>query len=351
MKSPWTKLATAAAIIVAVVILWVTVLNKSSTPAYALEQTIQANHSVRTIHIKKFTPKVEQPEESWAEFEDNGELARCRMELPKTEDGPKSIVWEQDKAEIWLKAKNIYIIVHHKLVAEQLRQAMEVLDPKLAVQNLHQLQAEGKVQIEIAEAGRKNEPIRVTATFLDNSNHPGKRAVLMVDNTTKLVKQIEVYKLSEGDYQYESRLEIQDYNRPIAPEMFTLNVPADAIRIDQTAQEVGLPQGNLSDNEIAVSLVRNHLEALIAKDYAKAGRLFQGVPAEFLEKKFAGKNFVRIVSIGEPKPSKWNKLLVPCEFEVEVNGKKSLVQANVSVQEVIGVPGRWTVDGMAESSN
>lgn len=347
MKSHWTKFAAAAVIIVAVVVS-ITVLEKSPTVAYALEQTIQANHSVRTIHVKKYIPANEQPEEFWVEFDETGELYRCRMNMPKTADGPKEIVWLEDKAGIWLKAKNIYIIVHHKLIAEQLHQAMEVLDPKLAVQNLQHLQSEGKVRIEIVEPVLKGKPIVVTATYLENSPKPGTRLTLTVDATTKLVGQIEVYRLSEGDYEYKSRLEIQDYNKPIASEVFTLDLPADAIRIDQTTQDVGLAQGDLSDNEIAVKLVREVLEALIAKDYAKAGRLFQGVPAEFLEKQFAGKSFVRIVSIGQPKPSKWNKLLVPCEFEVEVDGKKTLVQANFYVREVVGVPSRWTVDGMSE---
>ena len=50
MKSPITKLAAAAVIIVAVV-LSITILDKSVTPAYAIEQTIEAMKNVTVVHI------------------------------------------------------------------------------------------------------------------------------------------------------------------------------------------------------------------------------------------------------------------------------------------------------------
>ena len=345
MKRHWPKFAAAAVIIVAVVIS-IAVLEKSPMPAYALEQTIQANHSVRTIHIKKFTPQAEQPEEFWAEFDENGELARCRLNLPQTADGPKEIVWQENKAEIWLKAKNMHAIIRDRSVAEQLRQTMEEIDPKLAIQRLRQLQAEEKVQIEIVEPSRKDEPIRVTATCLENSRAPGRQLVLTVDSTTKLVRQIEIHQLNKGDYQYESRLEIQDYNQVIDPGVFTLAVPDDAIRIDQTTQQIGLAQGDLSDEEIAVKVVREFLEALIAKDYAKASKLYQGIPVPVLEKNLANKSFVRIISIGKPTPSdRNNSLRVSCTYELEVHGKKSEVQSHPYVRPVFGQPDHWTIDG------
>ena len=50
MKTKITKLATAAAIIFAVVLL-VSILNNSTTPAYAIEDTIEAMREIRTVHI------------------------------------------------------------------------------------------------------------------------------------------------------------------------------------------------------------------------------------------------------------------------------------------------------------
>lgn len=50
MNSPITKLAAAAAIIIAVG-LFLTVMEKTTTPAYALEQTLEAMQDVRTLHM------------------------------------------------------------------------------------------------------------------------------------------------------------------------------------------------------------------------------------------------------------------------------------------------------------
>ncbi|MHC4331875.1 MAG: hypothetical protein ACYSWW_27545, partial [Planctomycetota bacterium] len=53
MKSQITKLATAAVIVVAVVIL-LTVLDKSTTPTWALEQTIETLREIESIHISGY---------------------------------------------------------------------------------------------------------------------------------------------------------------------------------------------------------------------------------------------------------------------------------------------------------
>ena len=50
MKSRITKFAAAAAVIILIAVLSLTVLDKSVTPAYALEQTVEAMRSIRSIH-------------------------------------------------------------------------------------------------------------------------------------------------------------------------------------------------------------------------------------------------------------------------------------------------------------
>lgn len=153
---------------------------------------------------------------------------------------------------------------------------------------------------------------------------------MFVDQATKLVIAIETYQLKENNYQYLGVLEFYDYNQRIEPEMFVLDqVPADALKIDQTTQEVGLVQGSLSDEEIAVKVVRVFYEALIAEDYATASKLYQGIPVQFLEKQLTKKKFVRIISIGKPRPSdRNNSLKVRCKYEVEEDGVKFVVQSH-----------------------
>jgi hypothetical protein len=50
MKNPITKLAAAAMIVIATVLL-ITILDKSTTPVYAIEQTMDALKNVRFVHL------------------------------------------------------------------------------------------------------------------------------------------------------------------------------------------------------------------------------------------------------------------------------------------------------------
>ncbi len=355
MNKPITKLATAAVIIIAV-FAGINHFGGSVDivmPAYALEQTIQANHTVRYIHIKNFKAGEDEPKEFWLEFDEYGQMKNARVHLPEwdsPEDGPKLIVWKENKAQIWLKKKNIFATIKDKTVAAHMLKFVEELDPRLAVERLYEREAQGKVEIEIEEPSNKAEPIVVTATYLPESSTPGRRGVLFVDQATKLITAIELYELKDGEYQYLCLMEYYDYNQPIEPEMFVLDeVPDDALKIDQTIQEVGLAQGELSDEEIAVEVVRQFFEALIAENYAKAGKLLEGIPADRIQQGFGHIKFLRIVSIEQPSPHpipETRGLVVPCTVEIEKDGKISEWRLDqVGVRQVYNQPDRWTIFG------
>ena len=123
----------------------------------------------------------------------------------------------------------------------------------------------------------------------------------------------------------------------------------NALHLDQVNQTIGLEQGELSDNQIAVKLVRSFFEALIAYDYAEAGRIYQGIPADRLEQAF-GKSILRIISIGPPEkdPKYDGKLRVPCSLEMEKDGKITEWQPHpegILVGPVENQPQRWTIYG------
>lgn len=353
MKSRITQLATAAAVIL-IAALAITFLEQSVTPAYAIEQTIEANHSVRYLHIKDFKAGEDEPKEFWVEFYEDGQLKNARLHMPAWDsphDGPKEIVWKENIAEVWLKEKNVFATIRDKNVAARVLKFVEKCDPRLAVERLQEQQQQGKVQIEIDEPSNKAESIVVTAAYLAESSTPGRREILFVDQATKLVTAIEFYQLKEGKYEYVGVMEFYDYNQPIDGKMFALDqVPADALRLDQVTQEIGLAQGDLSDNEIAVKVVREFFDALIAKDYGKAGRLYQGIPAEKMQEFFGeGGSFLRIISIGEPRPEpQFGKLRVPCMVEIEKDGEIIQWQPHpegLLVGPVNNQPGRWTIFG------
>lgn len=355
MKNKMTKLAAAAVIIIAVV-LSIDIWDKSIPTAYAIEQTIQASHSVRYLHIKSFKANEDEPKEFWVEFYDNGEVKNVRMHMPEwdsPEDGAKVTVWKENKAQIWFKKKKSLVTIRDETSAANILNFIKELDPKLVVERLYYAQqAQGEVEIEIDESSNKAEPIVVTATCLPGSLRAGWRLVLFVDRATNLVTAIEFYKLKDGKYQYVELIEYYDYNQPIDAEMFSLDnddIPADVTRIDQTTQEIGLVQGDLTDKEIAVKVVREFYEALIAKDYAKAGQLYSGAPADKMRERWEKMNVVRIISIGEPIPHPTpgvGGFQVPCKIEIERDGVKSIYEPyGPGVRPVHGQPDRWNIHG------
>jgi hypothetical protein len=329
MKSKMTKFAAAAAIIIVAGLL-ITFLGTSKL-AYALPQTIEANHSVRYLHVRDFTTGADEPKEFWVECDEFGAVKCARLHIPEwesPEDGAKIAVWKENQADVWFKKKNFFGRFRDKLVADRMLKMIEECDPKLAVERLHEQQTQGKVAVDINEPSSKTALIVVTATYLEGSLKPRRRLVLFVDQATKLVTAIESYHLRDGEYRYLGVQEYYDYNQPINPEMFGLEdeIPDDVTVIDQVAQEVGLAQGTLSDDEIAVEVARQFFEALIAQDYASAGKLLEGMPADFIKKQFGSMRFLRIVSVGPAGPHpipETQGLVVPCIVEVEKDGQTS----------------------------
>ncbi|MHC4639707.1 MAG: hypothetical protein ACYTBV_19750, partial [Planctomycetota bacterium] len=242
MKSPITKLAAAAVIIVGVV-LSVTFWVKTTPTAYALEQTIQANHSVQYLHSKSFMVSIsDEPIECWVEFDPSGQIKNMRINKPAwmdPSDGESVIVWKDGKMEFWIKKKNFLIVQKDQEIAAQVLSTVEQLDPKHTVANILQSQDEGDTKVEIDEPENKAEPIIITANFLEENELHIQRAILFVDQATKLLNKFETYQLKDGEYIPFITIEFYDYNIPIDSKVFTLdNIPSDAIRIDETAQEI-----------------------------------------------------------------------------------------------------------------
>ncbi len=354
MKSPLIKIA-AAAVVIAGIALFISFVGTSIPIAYGLDQTITANHTVRYLHIKDFSSEhQDEPKEFWVECDEHGQITNARMNMPQwasPDDGAKAIVWNQNKVQIYFKKKNILFIAADKTVADRMLQLVKSCDPRQAVERLYEQETAGKVKIEIDQPSDKAKPIVVTATYLPESSSPHRRLVLLVDQATKLVIATESYRLKDGEYQYTGVQEYYDYNQTIDAKMFTLNdeVPADVMRIDQTIQEVGLAQGNLSDEEVAVEVARQFFEALIARDYAKASKLLEGMPADKIQQGFGDRKFLRILSIGPagPHPNPATRgLVVPCTVEIEKDGQISEWKLErLGVRQVFNQPGRWTIFG------
>jgi len=355
MKSPITKLA--AAVIIVGVVLSFTIWNKTTPTAYALEQTIQASHSVRYLRIKGFNEGMEEQKEFWLEFDEQGSIKNIRAHMPEWEspsDGARVVIWREGKAKIWFKKKNTLLTIKEKRFADKISETVQLFDPKFAFQRFSEMEKSGLVKIDIEEPQKETEAIIVTATYSPECKEfgvPVDRTILFIDQATKLLTSLESYLLIEnGDYELIDVVEFHDYNKRIDPAVFMLDeLPSDVIEIDQTIQDIGLEQGNLSDEDIAVKVVREFYEALIAKDYVKAGLLYGGVPVATMEERFKDLKIIRIISIGEPKPHPTpgvGGFMVPCKLEIEKDGIKSVYEPyGPGIRPVRSQPNRWSIHG------
>ncbi|MFB0524394.1 MAG: tetratricopeptide repeat protein, partial [Phycisphaerae bacterium] len=94
------KFAAAAVIIIAVVLL-ITFLDKSVTPTYAIEQTVEAFENVRFLHLIRHDESGQVEDERWIEIGMDGRQIRYRQDTPPNflaiEDGESTAVYHKDK--------------------------------------------------------------------------------------------------------------------------------------------------------------------------------------------------------------------------------------------------------------
>lgn len=338
------RMSAAAAAIVAIVgVLVLVFLSSTTSPAYALEQTTQANREGRYYHVK-ITPADGGVGEAWAELDGKGNVVHLRMDFPKTEDGAKVSILSPDKAEVWFKDKNGFVIVNDKSVMKTFAWMRDVFDPKLAFEILQKQKQSGKVQVETQDPAEKGRNATVTVT---SKADPDRKQVYLINVETKLVEQYIKYQRKQDAWEVVARFEYLDYNKPIDPKIWRPELPKDIMRVDQTTGRIGVARGDLKDNEIAMKVAREFFEAMIAKDYDKAGQIMEGVPGEYIRKHYGDINLVRIVEIGQPRPHpdlRTSFLVVPITAEVEKDGKTLIKKFTLSSRAAYNQPDRWTAD-------
>ena len=342
------RLGVAAAVLIAIGLAALLGNNpKSGNAAWALEQTIKAYQSVRFIHMKFEPVAYGSCGEMWAQFDEQGNLVSMRTEFPDTEDGPKVVVWHEDKAEVWFKKKGTVGIVQEPEMLKRLKMSIDDFDPRLMVENVFAKEAQGEAEIKVEDGKSTNGMLRLLVSYTDL---PGKREIYDVDPATRLVTRIEKYRINNGNEELLGRAFFLDYNNPEIAAVFKIEAPEEVVRVDQTAKDVGMVKGNLSDSEMAVKVTRTFFEALIADDYDQGGLIYGGLPGAALKKMLDKKQikFLRIVSMDDPRPHPipgTQGIQVPCRIEMEVNGIKTIEEFKIGVRAVHNRPDRWNIFG------
>jgi hypothetical protein len=353
MKSKITKIAITAVLIL-VVLLFMNLLDKSVTPTYALEDTIKANNSLRYVHTKYFEGQRDDvAKECWFEFDESGRTKNLRINWSEWFAGGGIVVWNENETKSWGPKNNTLTIFNDEIYTSRVHEMIESDDPKLIVEQLHDQNVKGLVKIEIDDSGKKEDPIVVTVTYLHDSPKYGGRKVLFVDRSSYFTIRMELYVLKEGEYTYLGVIKYFDANVPIDERMFSLadEVTKDARIFDKRTLDIGLAQGDLTDEEIAIKVVKEFIEALKAKDYARAGLLCGGVLPSEIEKGWGRLKILRLISVDKPvKPEKLDRILpralrVPCTIEIEKDGRTIKYPRSFYAHTVIGKRQNWEIGG------
>ncbi len=350
MKSPITKVAAAAVIIIALYVVLQSP-NGIVPTAYALQDTIDAYTSIRSLHIKKrFTfGQVTRTDEIWVECDSYGYMNKIRYHIPI--DGPLTIAGGYDQSEVWLPKHNLHLVGYSHL-DRALGFDVSQVDPKGAIERLYQQEELGEIILDVNEPVQKDKPIVVTVTYPAGSLSENWKKVFYIDQATKLVKKIEKFELRNGQYQHFVTSEFFDYNQQIDPAMFNFEgeIPADAAVIDMSDVEAGLLQDDMTDEEVATEITHQFFEALIAKDFAKVGQLWAGIPDFLVEQIFKGTNQLEITSI-QPAQLETNPdsdaFFCSCKILSESGGHFYELNAYIVVRQISTElePRRWSIVG------
>jgi hypothetical protein len=171
------------------------------------------------------------------------------------------------------------------------------------------------------------------------------KQILVVDPATKFVVRVDDYWGREEEKVFHHGIEVLEYNETMDPRLFEPDFPEDTILIDQVTQEVGMAQGEMSDEEVVVETLREALEALSKEDYTRACKLWGGAPRRLLTERCGHLRPVSTVSVGSPVYVQ-NVLpvyRVKCTYEVERDGQMETISPIFTVRAVSGQPGRWYV--------
>jgi hypothetical protein len=346
---------TAAAIVVLIAYLCLQIPKGLVAPAYALQDTIEASNSIRHLHAKAFWTAGRETWdfESWIEFDEDGKPAGFRLLASRVSSdkqlGPATFVHHGDESHTWLPNLNMCVRRSGKsfLTGALLQWMPSDVDPKLICEKLRRQAGDGEIILDVNEPDQKNQPIVLVVTYPAESRSANWKKVLYIDQATRLLKKEEKFEMRNGRYQHEQTTEFLDYNQKIDPQMFNLEgeLPENVIMIDQSGKEVGLAQGDMTDEEIAVEVTSQFAQAAIARDYDKAGQFFYGMPAYIVEK-LLGVNVLKIISVGpvhrDPDPD-LNQMICSGKTLFEIDGQYYEADGKIYVVPVSGQPGRWMI--------
>jgi hypothetical protein len=325
MRTPMTKW-TAATVTVAALLIGALLLDKGALPAFGIEEVIAAYKGVRSLHIKRYVGETNaEPCEFWIKTDDSGAVVKARYFLPGTEDGDKLVTWTPERVEVWFQTKHGFLTSEGPEVKDRMQSLLNDCQPNLIMARLEQDRKNGKAKVEVQTKSGSQQPTTLIATYEAREF----KQVFHIDPQTRLVSAIESYSLKDGKETLSGKVEYLDYNAPIEDKMFSLReeLPKDVRIADTLTRVTGVEQyPGMTDEQAAAETAEQFFQALINKDYNKAGSIYSGALEPYAKEEFGGVNVTAIRSIGAAElQTNWmpRGYRVPCELEVtQTNGQK-----------------------------
>ena len=216
MNSKITKLATVAVVVLGVVV-GVTLIDRSATPAYAIEQTIQAMRSVSTV-CAYCTDWDGSKGEVWVQIDPE----TGQEEYYYADQGNLLIVATPQKTYYYYKDKNLVRIRNEYVPAAEVRFSRLFEDLADLIQKLN-----GKLDFQFElDQDLQNEVIRVHGYIPAQGDFGEKEFIIRVDPKTKLPINTETIKAAPG--QGVKSVDRFEYNVPIPQGLFDFEIPEGA---------------------------------------------------------------------------------------------------------------------------
>ncbi len=331
----YSKLAAILAIFMGLAI-WSQMGGEVIPSAYALHDSLEAYNSIKWLYVKESHPVGNQTRtsETWLQCDDYGNIIRLRFQTPYCGEpiGSLAIAGSFDSFDAWIQRYNTHLTGYGN-PSEIFGFDITELDPKTLLEKLIQQEKAEQIILDFNESTPKNEPRIVTITYPQGSLSQNWKKVLYVDRATNLISKIEKFQKRNDQFILKKTHEFSGYNDQIDLSMFTFDdeLPDNVKTIDMSAVEVGLEQGDMTDEEVAAEIVRQFFEAAMTNDFERAGQLYLAAPDYMVKNAFMGANILEISSIGPAYPDTdpdSKAMFCPAKAILEIGGEHYELTAN-----------------------